>query len=170
MTKMRTRVPIRLAFVIIAGTLAGACDQNTLTDVETVRLAVVSGADHGGAPFRTAMTQEVTTTPVWAGDPDGTGEALITINRGLQEICWQTSVSDIVLPATASHIHRAAAGVRGGIVVGLSAPDATATAAGCRTGVDRDLLNDILTSPEEFYVNVHTTDYPAGAVRGQFKR
>jgi hypothetical protein len=28
-------------------------------------------------------------------------------------------------------------------------------------------VKDILTNPAAYYVNVHTSDYPAGAVRGQ---
>ena len=144
------------------------CGQDTpIPTSPTVRLAVIAGAEHGGRPFSTAMTQEVTTTPVWAGDPDGTGEALITVNLGQREICWELSVSDIALPATSAHIHKADPGIRGGIVVGLSAPGTTGMASGCVSGLNPGLLMDILLSPESYYVNVHTTQFPAGAIRGQ---
>jgi hypothetical protein len=128
---------------------------------------VIANADHGGAPFSTPLTQEVTSTPVYSGDVDGTGTARITVNHGQQEVCWEVSVSDILLPATSSHIHRAPRDVRGGIVVVLSPPDATGESSGCASGVDRTLIQEILTNPAAFYVNVHTSDYPAGAVRGQ---
>jgi hypothetical protein len=39
--------------------------------------------------------------------------------------------------------------------------------SGAGLAVDPALLSTILTSPEAFYVNVHTTEFPAGAVRGQ---
>jgi hypothetical protein len=146
--------------------LAGCASESPMT-VGTVSLAVIPGADHGGRPFSTILTQEVTTQPVWAGDPDGAGSALITVNLGQREICWDVSVSAISLPATASHIHRAAPGVRGAIVVGLTAPNAAGTSRGCTSGLDADLLREILQSPEAFYVNVHNAPYPAGAVRGQ---
>ena len=116
------------------------------------------------------MTQEVTSTPPYSGDPDGTGTALFTVNHGLGEICWEVSVSDITLPATLSHIHKAAPGIRGAIVVGLSAPGANGTSAGCTSVQDKDLLTDILTNPELYYVNVHNADFPPGAVRGQLGR
>ena len=132
-----------------------------------MRLAVVGGAHHGGRPLATAMTQEVTTTPVWAGDPDGHGHALITVNLGQRTVCWELGAADILLPATASHIHRAAPGVRGDIVVFLSAPDGSGVASGCRDGLDGALLRDILTHPDDFYVNVHNATYPADAIRGQ---
>jgi hypothetical protein len=147
--------------------LVGCSTETPMPVTGTVSLAVIPGADQGGRPFSTAMTQEVTTQPVWAGDADGTGSALITVNLGQREICWAVSVSAIDLPATSSHIHRAAPGVRGPIVVGLSAPDATGVSQGCSSGLDADLLREILTTPDAFYVNVHNAPYPAGAVRGQ---
>ena len=135
--------------------------------VQTVHLAVVGGADQGGAPHATHMTQEVTHTPVWSGDADGTGDAVLTINHGQQQVCYEVTVEDITLPATLSHIHHAPPGVRGGIVVGLVAPGANGKASGCVNNVSRALLRDILTNPRDYYVNVHTSDYPTGAVRGQ---
>lgn len=148
-------------------TLAGCTREAPTASTESVQLAVVAGADHGGRPFRTDLTQEVTSQPVWTGDPDGTGTALITINLGQGEVCWETSVTDVTLPATASHIHMAAPDIRGPIVIALTPPDATGIAVGCKDGVSRELLQDILLHPEAFYVNVHTADFPAGAIRGQ---
>ena len=150
--------------------LAGCTQDVPTASQSTVQLAVVEGADHGGRPFSESMTQEVTSTPVYAGDPDGTGTAFITINVGQGELCWHTTVSDIALPATASHIHHAAAGIRGPIVVALSAPDETGEATGCRSEIDPALLRDILEHPDQYYVNVHTTEFPAGAIRSQLDR
>lgn len=155
---------------LIVGTagLAGChADAPDAIGVATVDLALIAGASHGGAPFTTKMTQEVTTTPPHFGDADGTGTARLTINHGQRELCWDLTVSDVTLPATAAHIHKAAPGVRGPIVVGLSAPDASGRRTGCAADVDRAILRDILTHSGDYYVNVHTTDYPAGAVRGQ---
>jgi hypothetical protein len=60
-------------------------------------------------------------------------------------------------------------GVPGPIVVALAPPGANGTAAGC-VAADREELLEILHEPEEYYVNVHTTDFPAGAVRGQLSK
>jgi hypothetical protein len=153
---MKTRFPtVAITLTVVCAALT-ACSEDKVTDVQTVLL-----------PFSAAMTQEVTTEPVWSGDADGTGSALITIHAVTGELCWDMSVSRILLPATASHIHKAAPGVRGGIVVGLSAPDATGVARGCNASVDRTLLLDIIENPELYYVNVHTTDFAPGAIRGQ---
>ncbi|HEX5071916.1 MAG TPA: CHRD domain-containing protein [Gemmatimonadaceae bacterium] len=139
------------------------------TGPTVVHLAVIAGADHGGRPYSTPMTQEVTSQPPYEGDSDGTGEATLTVNLGQREVCWETTVSNLD-PATASHIHEAAAGIRGGIVVFLSAPDGTGHASGCTSDVDPEVIKRILKNPAGFYVNVHTTVYPAGAIRGQLDR
>ena len=167
---MSTRLMLTAGLALIPAVLVGCAQDAPTAAGRTVQLAVVTGADHGGRPFSETLTQEVTSTPVYAGDPDGTGAALITLNVGQREICWHTSVSNIALPATASHIHQAAAGVRGGIVVVLSPPDETGVAVGCRSGLDPDLLRDILQSPESYYVNVHTTEFPSGAIRSQLEQ
>src|SRR6266508_6638528 len=92
----------------------------------------------GGAPESAALTgaQEVP-----AADPDGSGTASLTLNPGQGEICFELSVSGIA-PATASHIHRAPAGVAGPVVVPLT-PPTSGTSSGCVT-VDRELVLDIL--------------------------
>jgi len=155
------------AAIAIIPAVIGCNGEASIPTDATVQLAIVAGADHGGRPYSTLMTQEVTTTPVWAGDPDGSGVASITVNPGQGEICWTLSVAGIALPASSAHIHQAAPGIRGAIVVALSPPDATGTASGCVSGVNADLLRAIRKSPSAFYVNVHTSQFPAGAVRGQ---
>ena len=100
------------------------------------------------------------------GDDNGSGTAEITLDDDDNEICWDITVANITLPATAAHIHTGAAGVPGGVLVTLSAPGADGTAEGC-TAADDDVVDDIIANPAGFYVNVHTTDFTGGAVRGQ---
>ena len=100
------------------------------------------------------------------GDPDGSGTAAFTFNRGLGEVCWTLDVAGITLPAAAAHIHIAPVTDPGPVVVPLSAPDATGHASGCVT-VDGELVKAITKDPGAYYVNVHTSDLPAGALRAQ---
>ncbi|MBC8646097.1 MAG: CHRD domain-containing protein [Thermoanaerobaculia bacterium] len=119
----------------------------------------------GGRPFSTPLTgAEEAPGP---GDPDGTGEVVMTLNHGQGEICFQLTVQNIA-PATAAHIHRAPFGVAGPVVVGL-APPTSGFSSGC-VSVDRDLIKEIIQNPEDFYVNVHNAAFPAGAVRGQLSK
>jgi hypothetical protein len=101
------------------------------------------------------------------GDPDGSGFASITVNSTAREICYFIHVSSITLPATAAHIHIGSVSVPGPIVVPLIPPDATGTSFGCVSGVDQRLIRAIRNNTSHYYVNVHTSDFGPGAVRGQ---
>jgi hypothetical protein len=84
-------------------------------------------------------------------------------------------------PATTSftmaHIHQAALGVSGAIVVntGLSSGTVTLTnGAGAfsmnNVNVPSDIAQGLLSNPAGFYFNVHTLSNPAGVARGQLIR
>lgn len=168
---MPVRLILAVSLTFAPAVLAGCTQEAPTASESTVQLTVVAGGDHGGRPFSESLSQEVRHAPApYAGDANGVGTALITINAGAHEVCWQTRVSDITLPATASHIHHAPAGVLGDIVVVLTAPDQAGEAEGCRSDADPALLRDILQHPTEYYVNVHTTDFPSGAIRSQLDR
>jgi len=104
------------------------------------------------------------------GDPDGSGTALVTLNPGQREVCFRIEVANITLPAIGAHIHAGPAGVAGPVVVPFVAPGADGTSSGCTSNVDRNLILAILRNPAAYYVNVHTTDFPGGAVRGQLSK
>lgn len=127
-------------------------------------VAFAGPAAAGGKPFSIPLTGAAEAPG--PGDPDGSGTARFTLNQGQGEICFWLTVTNITLPATGAHIHRAPAGSPGPVVVPLTAPDATGTSSGC-VAVDRALVKEIRQHSSRFYVNVHTTDFLAGAVRGQ---
>jgi hypothetical protein len=99
-------------------------------------------------------------------DPDGRGEAAMLVLPRAELVCYVLHVSrldDVV----AGHIHRGAAGVPGPIVVSLQLPPGPRRFfAACVHG-DADVLGAIVSAPQDYYVNVHTTAFPAGAIRDQ---
>ena len=99
-----------------------------------------------------------------AGDPDGSGKARVKIDLRKGRLCYDLRVKNID-PAVAAHIHDAAAGANGPVVVALAAPT-SGRSRGCLT-VEMTLLTDIRTNPSEYYVNVHNVAFSGGAVRGQ---
>jgi hypothetical protein len=103
------------------------------------------------------------------GDLDGIGTTRVVVNREQNLICYDfTKVTGITLPATAAHIHKAGPDAAGPVVVPFqNAPDAQGMGRGCVTNVPADIVNGLLTTPGNYYVNVHTSDFPAGAIRGQ---
>ena len=134
--------------------------------------AKIGGADQGGRPFSTGLTGEAEVNNEGEpnqGDLDGTGSATITVNPGQGEVCYELSVEDIMLPAIGAHIHVGAAGENGPVVVPLVPPDANGVSSGC-TQVSRELAVAIIQEPENYYVNVHTSDFPNGALRGQLSK
>jgi CHRD domain len=144
---LRTRTPllVMLAVLAIVATSAGA----VLAAKTTLTATLMGGAAE---------------TP--AGDPNGSGTASITIDPATRQVCWNITVTNIA-PAVASHIHAGAAGVNGPVVVPLDTNGFTGTTTGCVAAPATADLQAILANPAGFYVNVHTADFPAGALRGQ---
>jgi len=101
------------------------------------------------------------------GDPDGAGIATVAVSPDARRACFELSVTGVALPAAAAHIHQAPIGVNGPIVVPLAPPDAAGRSSGCARGLDAGLVEAMVEFPLHFYVNVHTTEHPDGAVRGQ---
>lgn len=131
-------------------------------------LALTSIAADGGRKFTTTLTGAAEAPN--PGDPDGTGTASLSLNYGQGEVCFEISVSGISLPLNAGHIHEAAVGVPGPVVVPLFlTPDADGVVSGC-VSAEREEIKEIIQHPEEYYVNVHTTEFPGGALRGQLSK
>lgn len=153
---------------LIAGLLAlvGMLAVQTIASADVrVRVARLTGENE----------LDPTTLQPGAGDPDGTGRARVRINDEAGKVCFKLSWSNIASP-TMAHIHDGNASENGPIVVtlfdndGNPLPATITTVKGCAEGVDMALADDIQKNPREFYVNIHNSDFPGGAIRGQLKR
>lgn len=102
------------------------------------------------------------------GDPNGSGVAIVKIDVAAGRLCYRLIARNIVLPADGAHIHRGRAGVAGDIVVTLKPPNANGGSVGC-VNLGQPLLMAIRNNPANYYVNIHTSDFAAGAIRGQLK-
>jgi hypothetical protein len=107
------------------------------------------------------------------GDPDGTATGTLTIDDstgGVGTISWSFTYANIDTPLAAMHIHgpAAPAGVAAGVFVGLgvatSGGPGTLIASVVTTMANAAAIN---ASPTNFYVNIHNTPFPGGALRGQ---
>ena len=130
-------------------------------------LAIGAPAYGQGRPFSTTLTGAAEVPG--PGDPDASGTALIALNQGQGEVCFDLSWAGIDGTVTAAHIHVGAAGVAGDVVVPLFTGSLAGTdsASGCVSGVSEELIKAIRQNPASYYVNIHSDVSPAGAVRGQ---
>jgi hypothetical protein len=108
------------------------------------------------------------TAPGTCGGP-GTGTATITIDRNARTLCYTITTQNVALPLLAAHIHVAPVGEAGPVVIPLFTQPVNAATVGptCLTDLDKNLLKAIIRNPQDYYVNVHNTPFPNGAVRGQ---
>ena len=131
-----------------------------------VSFAVLLSAEAQQAPGKAMETVRLTGAAEvpGPGDNDGSGTIKLTFNPDKGEVCYELTVANIQ-EATAAHLHEGAAGQDGPVKVGLDAPK-TGTAQGCKSA-DPALVRTILQNPGQYYVNIHNTEFPKGAVRGQ---
>ena len=107
---------------------------------------------------------------------DGSGFFSYTIDGS--QLCYTLEVRDLTMAPFGAHIHPGERNVAGPVAVGLlTPPAATSTVSGCITAVEGATgpamstaeLAAIAADPRSFYVNVHTTNWPGGEIRGQLK-
>jgi hypothetical protein len=130
-----------------------------------------AGASDKGRPLSATPLTGAQEVP-GPGDPDASGTADVVLNQGQGTVCFTVTWANIDGTVTASHIHRGAAGVAGPIVVTLFSGSFSGTdaASGCAENVAAALIKEIRRRPSAFYVNVHSTVFPAGAIRGQLSK
>ena len=150
----------------VRSTLVALTAFTTLTTAAVLALPWSAGAV-GGSPISTDMVgaQEAP----GPGDSDASGHASFTLNQGQGTICFDLTWADIDGTVVAAHIHPAPPGMPGPVIVPLFAGSfaGSDSASGCAAGLEPALVKDIRKNPENYYVNVHSTVFPAGAIRGQ---
>lgn len=113
------------------------------------------------ANWDVAMTGAVETP---AGDPAASGTAKISVDDSALFLCYQLNTTGVG-KATMAHLHKAAKGASGPPVVTLDTPLGGASKACAK--VDEALAKAIIAKPSDYYVNIHSEKFPAGAIRGQ---
>lgn len=160
---MRRSFSVAAAFVLGAALAAGIATATGATVHRSPQKA--QDVSTGFTSFTATMTGSA---EVPAGDTDANGTALVGINSSEGVICWKVTVGNVDT-IVAQHIHKAAAGVAGPVVIPLSAVSpsgANQVSSGCASA-DSALLADIEANPANYYVNVHNAAFPGGAARGQ---
>lgn len=158
------------AWVIVALTLVMVgCGDEAEEAEETGRQAATTVAEQLEQATRLSATLSGDVEVPTAGDPDGAGTATVNLDVTKGEVCYEVAVQKIDRP-DGMHIHEGERGESGPVVVPLNTPTASdTTTTGCAS-VDATLIGRLAANPDNFYVNVHTQTYPAGALRGQLSQ
>jgi CHRD domain len=160
--RLRRRLALPLSLLMATGLLLGVVAP--VAAAPTTLSAVLSGL-----------------AEVPPADPDGTGTASVTVDPEAGTLCYSVSTANIVTPITAAHIHEGAAGTAPAANIRVHFSTAVADADGVFSGCAvnpgdynvpagvtiQQFLTGLVANPTNYYVNVHNSIYPGGAVRGQ---
>jgi len=158
--------PTRILWLLALCLVFSGCSNETLQEQqETLSQSLTSLKGDNEVPAR---------------ETNAAGEAIITISKDESYIHFKLIVANIE-DVTASHFHIAPAGSNGGVVAFLysnpqaSGPENGVLAEGYITSenlvgsLSGAELSDLISAIRggNVYVNVHTTTYPGGELRGQ---
>lgn len=125
--------------------------------------AFVAAPAHATINSFIAILTGANEVPAGAGDPDGFGIASLVIDDAVNTVSWSINSNNILFPLTGAHIHAGTAGVNGPVIVNFSA------ALSGNGLIDIDLASITAANAASFYVNLHNSVHPAGAIRGQLQ-
>jgi hypothetical protein len=104
------------------------------------------------------------------GDPGGKGSATLDLKPQEQMACFTINWSGLSGEVTALHLHEAARGSEGPHAIDFfnnqHFPGSQNKASGC-VPATQDKINAIVAHPANYYLNVHSSTFPKGALRGQ---
>ncbi|PZS29547.1 MAG: hypothetical protein DLM61_12645 [Pseudonocardiales bacterium] len=104
------------------------------------------------------------------GDHGGSGSARVDFDVAKQTVCYALSWKDLHGDVTMAHIHLAPRGKDGPHPIDFFTDQhfsgAGSTASGCSSST-RDKIQAVIGHPAGYYVIIHTTAFPDGAIRGQ---
>jgi hypothetical protein len=126
---------------------------------------LVMPAAHAGETMLTATMSGGEEVP-GPGDPDGKGTASITLDDAKNTACYELKYEGIG-KVTAAHVHTGAQGKSGPPAIDFK-PDQNGD-KGC-VPADAMTLKAVRDNPGGHYVNLHTAEYPSGAIRGQLAK
>lgn len=95
---------------------------------------------------------------------DGYGSVLGYYNAQTKVLILRITYYNLKAPLTAWHIHKAPAGVNGSVIFNFGTP-AASDFYYTSSPLTADQENDLVTA--NYYVNLHTSLYPGGEIRGQ---
>jgi hypothetical protein len=157
---------------VVDAAAAEAAEQNFST--QTLTTTASTTASGGDAVYFAAALSGRNEVPVpngpAVGDKDGAAIEFVRVQG--DQVSFAMKWKGIA-PPTAAHIHQGVAGQNGDVKIPFFAeklPGSLYSVTGSVTVSDPELLADLRQDPTGFYANLHTAEFPGGAVRGQLHK
>jgi hypothetical protein len=163
--------PKRLFAAVVLAVLAALVLALPAISVTPAAETTTSSNAKALATLKASLTGEQEVDPVTgelgAGDPDGSGSAVVKVFRA--KVCYTLEVEGIELVNTSAHIHLGLRGENGPVVADLKPQFTDGSASAC-VDIPRALSLELREHPSRYYVNVHNAEFPDGAIRGQLHK
>ena len=153
-----------------------------------VAAACSSSTSPSNAPAKPTFTATLSPAnevpPISNAEASGTGNVTITFDTTTSGSTITAATVSFVAnlsgfpsgtTVTLGHIHKAPAGVSGGVVISANVTstqlaNGSGTLTLSNSSPDLAVVQDIMNNPSQYYFNLHSTVNPAGFARGQLTR
>ncbi|PAZ17564.1 hypothetical protein CLM62_02270 [Streptomyces sp. SA15] len=153
-TRRKTLITAAGVLTTVGGFAATTIPASAAEDTGTILAAGLRGANE-----------------VSAGDRDGAALQFVKVDGDKVSVAVQWRGTD---KPTALHIHQGAKGTNGDVKIDftklLGGKGKGRSVTGTVEVKDAALLDALKTDPNSFYANLHTAEFPGGAVRGQLHK
>ena len=118
----------------------------------------------GGRAYTVALSGDIDSGG--RGDPDGSGQARVSLHSGKNLMCVALTTSGIA-PVTSVHLHEVSP-TAPDPVVATPPPDSSGSPS-C-VPLDPHVLRTVRKNPNGYYLEVHNAEFPDGALRGYLSK
>jgi hypothetical protein len=104
------------------------------------------------------------------GDPNGTANLNLRVNRQKARVCFVLTYKKLSGHVTGAFIHKGDEGAIARPIITLFEGDHASPVQACVHDLKKRLVKRLKRKPAQHYVDVTTSKYPDGAIRGQLER
>jgi hypothetical protein len=104
------------------------------------------------------------------GDPDGSANITMRVNRVKGRVCFVLTYKKLSGHVTGAHVHKGSAEQIARPIITLFEGDHASPVQACVHDLRDRIVKRLKQKPDAHYVDVDTSKYPDGAVRGQLSK
>jgi CHRD domain len=104
------------------------------------------------------------------GDPDGSANITMRVNRVKGRVCLVLTYKKVSGHVTGAHVHKGGEGQIARPIITLFEGDHASPVQACVHDLRDRIVKRLKQKPDAHYVDVDTSKYPDGAIRGQLSK